>query len=135
MNAMLYPFLVAMLAATWWSPGLSAPDDEELALRLLRQYEAAVAAYDVKAATALLADDYRGWRNTGREGVGQMVGWMKDRGTALELDLTRAVVAVDGDTARVMDVGNRMGEWESKATYTLTRTSDGWRIKGVEMAR
>lgn len=135
MSAKVYGLVAVLLAGGCWYIELCAPNDEELALRLLRDYEAAVAAYDAEAAMALLADDYQGWRNTGKEGVAQMVGWMEERGSTLELDLTEAVVTVDGDTARVSEVGNRMGSWESKATYVLSRTPDGWRIQSVEMGR
>ena len=135
MSASPYAVLAVLLATGCWYSGFCAPDDEELSLRLLRDYETAIAAYDADAAMALLADDYRGWRNTGKESVVQMVGSIKERGSALELDLTTAVVAVDGDTARVSEVGNRMGGWESKATYVLSRTSAGWRIQSVEIAR
>jgi ketosteroid isomerase-like protein len=134
MSAMLYPVLAVMLVSAWL-PGFGAPNDEEQALWLLRDYEAAVAAYDSEAAMALLADDYRGWRNSGKESVAQMIDRLKEQGSALELDLTEAVVTVDGDSARVSEVGNRMGQWESRTTYLLSRTPDGWKIRGMEMRR
>lgn len=135
MSATPYAVLAMLLATGFWHLGLCGLDDEELALRLLRDYEAAIAAYDDEATVALLADDYQGWRGSGKEGVAQMVAAMEERGSALELDLTKAVVAVDGDTARVSDVGNRMGQWESRATYVLTRTPAGWKIRSVEIER
>ena len=135
MSASPYALLAVLLATGCSYLGLAVPDDEELTLRLLRDYEAAVAAYDSEAAMALLADDYKGWRNSGKEGVAQMVGWMEEQGSALELDLTKAVVAVDGDAARVSEVGNRMGQWETQATYVLARSPAGWRIQSVEMER
>ncbi len=134
MSASPYAYLAVLLATGCWCSGL-APNDEELALLLLRDYEAAIAAYDAEAAMGLLADDYKGWRNSGKEGVARMVGWMEERGSALELDLTKAVVKVDDDMARVSEVGSRMGQWESKATYVLSRASAGWRIQGVEIER
>jgi len=135
MSASPYALLAVLLATGCSYLGLAVPDDEERALRLLRDYEAAVAAYDAEAAMALLADDYRGWRNSGKESVAQMVGWMEEQGSVLELDLTEAVVTVDGDAARVSEVGNRMGQWETKATYVLARSPAGWRIQTVEMER
>lgn len=84
---------------------------------------------------ALLAHDYRGWGETGREGVARMVGWMRERESAFELDLTGAVVQVDGDTATVSEVGSRMGQWQSKATYVLRRTPTGWRIQSIRGQR
>lgn len=135
MHASVYALLAIQLATGCWCLGFGAPNDEELTLRLLRDYEAAVAAYDAEATMALLADDYQGWRNSGKESVAQMVGWMEEQGSVLELDLTEAVVTVDGDTARVSEVGNRMGQWESKVTYVLSRTPAGWRIQTVEMGR
>jgi ketosteroid isomerase-like protein len=115
--------------------GPTAPSDEELALRLLRDYEAAVAAYDAEAAMALLADDYEGWRGSGKESVGRMVEMMEERGGLMELDLTECVVTVEGDTARVSDVVGLTGRWEMRSTYVLSRSPDGWRIKTVEMQR
>ena len=135
MSTSPYALLAVLLATGCSYLGLSVPDDEELTLRLLRDYEAAVAAYDSEAAVALLADDYRGWRNSGKEGVAQMVGWMEEQGSVLELDLTDAVVTVDGDAARVSEVGNRMGQWEMKVTYVLARSPAGWRIQGMEAER
>jgi len=135
MDARAYVPLALVLATGWWYVAFIAPNDEELTLRLLRDYEAAVAGYDPDAALALLADDYRGWRNSGKESVGQMIGWMEERGMVLDLDLTKAVVTVDADRARVSEVGNRMGQFESRATYLLVRTPDGWRIQGIEMER
>jgi ketosteroid isomerase-like protein len=135
MSTSPYALLAVLLATGCSYLGLSAPDDEELALRLLRDYEAAVAAYDSEAAMALLADDYRGRRNSGKEGVAQMVDRMEEQGSVLELDLREAVVTVDGDAARVSEVGNRMGQWEMKATYVLARSPAGWRIRGMETER
>lgn len=109
--------------------------DEQQALQLLRDYEAAIAAYDAEAAMALLADDYEGWRGSGKEGVARMIDMMRERGGVLELDLTEAVVTVEGDTATVAGVGSLMGRWESKATYVLTRSPDGWRIRDVQIER
>jgi len=109
--------------------------DEEEILRLLRDYEAAIAAYDANAAMDLLADDYQGWRGSGKEGIARMVDMMKERNGFLEFDLTEAVVTVEGDGARVSDVVSLVGEWESSATYMLTRTDRGWKIKGMEIQR
>ena len=117
------------------SLGSRGPSDEEQALRLLRDYEAALAAYDADAAMALLSDDYQGWRGSGKEGIAGLVGWLKQSGQALELDLTNAVVTVQDGTATVAPVVSLMGTWESSATYVLARTDHGWRIKGVEMQR
>jgi ketosteroid isomerase-like protein len=112
--------------------GSDSPNDEELTLQLLRNYESAIAAYDAKAAKALLADDYVGFRNSGKEGIDRLIGWMQGNSSVLQLDLTQAVVAVDGDTARVSEVGNQMGQRNSTVTYVLTRASDGWKIQTVE---
>lgn len=109
--------------------------DEEAALRLLRDYEMAVATYDGEAAMALFSDDYEGWRGSGREGVGQMVERMAERESTYELDLSESVVTVDGDTVRIEDVGALMGRWEMKSTYVLVRTDDGWKITDIEFQR
>lgn len=115
--------------------GLGGPSDEEQTLQLLRDYEAAIAAYDADAAMDLLADDYEGWRGSGKEGITRFVDWLEENGWTLKLDLTEAVVTVEGDTATVAGVVSLLGEWESSATYVLTRTDDGWKIKDVEMRR
>lgn len=94
-----------------------------------------MAAYDAEAAKALLAGDYEGWRGTGKEGIERMVDWLRRDSQALELDLTEAVVTVEGNTARVAPVVSLIGEREASGTYVLTRTDRGWRIKGVEMRR
>lgn len=116
-------------------PGATGPSDEEQALRLLRDYEAAIDAYDADAAMALLSDDYVGFRGSGKEGVARLVDMLEQQGGALELDLTNAVVTVENGTTRVAPVVSLMGQWEFPATYVLARTPQGWRIKGVEMQR
>jgi ketosteroid isomerase-like protein len=133
--AVLGVLSAAFLAMGCAWPGARGPSDEEQALRLLRDYEAAIDAYDADAATALLSDDYVGFRGSGKEGVARLVDMLKQQGGALELDLTNAVVTVEGGTAKVAPVVSLMGQWESTATYVLTRTDKGWRIKGVEMQR
>ncbi len=114
------------------SLGFGGPTDEELALKLLGDYEAAMAAYNADAAMALLADDYKGWRDSGKEGTVRFVDMMEERGSVLELDLTSAVVTVEGDSARVSGVVSYVGEWEWHSTYLLSRSDGGWKIRGTE---
>ncbi len=133
---MLFVALGMLLAAALLTGcahlGSGGPSDEELALQLLRDYEAAISAYDADAAMALLADDYVGWRGSGREGITRLVDMMKERDSVMELDLSSAVVTVEGDAARVSGVVSHMGQWEMRSTYVLSRSDGGWKIKTVE---
>ncbi len=112
--------------------GSGGPTDEELALKLLGDYEAAMAAYNAEAAMALLADDYEGWRGSGKEGIVRFVDMLEERGAVMDLDLSSAVVTVEGDNARVSGVVSQMGEWERRSTYLLSRSDGGWKIRGTE---
>ena len=124
--------LMATLATGCALLGGGGATDEELALQLLRDYEAAYATYDAEAAKALLADDYVGRRNNGKEGIDRRMQWMEENGRVLQLDLTNAVVTVDGDTARVSEVGRTWGNRDFTVTYVLSRSADGWLIQTVE---
>ena len=112
--------------------GSGGPTDQELALKVLGDYGAAIAAYDADAAMALLADDYEGWRGSGKEGTVRFVDMMKERGSVMELDLSSTVVTVEGDTARVAGVVSKFGERERRSTYVLSRADGGWKIRGME---
>ena len=112
--------------------GSGGPTDQELALKVLGDYGAAIAAYDADAAMALLADDYEGWRGSGKEGTVRFVDMMKERGSVMELDLSSTVVTVEGDTARVAGVVSKFGERDMRSTYVLSRADGGWKIRGME---
>jgi len=129
---MLATLLSAAVLTGCAAMGSGGPTDQELALKVLKDYEAAIAAYNGDAAMALLADDYEGWRGSGKEGIVRLVDMMKERGAVMHLDLSGAVVTVEGDTARVSGVVSQMGEWERQSTYVLSRSDGGWKIKGME---
>ena len=125
--------LMALLAGC--SLLVQAPNDEELTLRLLRDYEAAAAMGDAQAAMDCFSDTYEGWRGSGKEGVGRMVERMAERGNTIELDLTDTVVTVEGDTAELAPVRSAWGDREISSTYVLVRTPEGWKIDNIEWQR
>lgn len=124
--------VAALLTACAVSPELR---DEEAAIRLLRDYEMAVATYDADAAVGMFTDDFEGWRGSGKDGIRRMVEGMAEREGTYELDLTEAAVTVDGDTATVANVVALTGRWEMRSTYVLARAGDGWRIASIEFQR
>jgi hypothetical protein len=111
------------------------PNDEELTLRLLRDYEAAVYTGDAQAAMDCFSDTYEGFRGSGKEGVGRMVERMTERGSTIELDLTETVVTVEDDTARLTPVRSAWGDREMTSIYVLVRTPEGWKIDDIEWQR
>ena len=125
--------LMAVLAGC--SLIVQPPNDEELTLRLLRDYEAAAAMGDAQAAMDCFSDTYEGWRGSGKEGVGQMVERMAERGNTIELNLTETVVTVEDDTARLAPVRSVRGDREMTSTYVLVRTPEGWEIDSIEWQR
>ena len=125
--------LMALLAGC--SLIVQPPNDEELTLRLLRDYEAAVAVGDAQAAMDCFSDTYEGWRGSGKEGVGQMVERMAERGSTIELNLTETVVTFEDDTARLAPVRSEWGNREMTSTYALVRTPEGWNIDTIEWQR
>jgi hypothetical protein len=127
---MVLAVLTALLAGC--SLIAQPPNDEELTLRLLRDYEAAVAMGDAQAAMDCFSDTYEGWRGSGKEGVGRMVERMAERGNVVELDLTETVVTVEDDTARLAPVRSGWGNREVTLTYILVRTPGGWKIDDIE---
>ena len=125
--------LMALLAGCAFI--VQPPNDEELTLRLLRDYEAAAATGDAQAAMDCFSDTYEGWRGSGKEGVGQMVERMAERGSSIELNLTETVVTFEDDTARLAPVRSEWGSREMTSTYVLVRTPEGWKIDDIEWQR
>lgn len=129
-------FTVAIAAILVLSNGCAllggGVNDEDAVMQVMIQYKEGMEQADADIVLPLLADDYSGFRGSGKDRVAQRLERMAESDERFQLDLEQASVTVNGDTALVSDVGSKYRQWESMREYTLVKTDDGWKIQGSE---